>query len=277
MSLKDILVHMDDTPHCEKRMKLAIKLANQHGAKLFALFTRAGPNVLGISSHVEKCRKRHKKEGETAHKIYRKLAEKEGIDLNWHTAKFPGTDDLVTDQLVHYAQHMDMTIVGQYDHSTATGSVPSDLAERLVLETGRPTLIIPYAGEFKQIGKRVMIAWNTGRESVRAVNDAISLMQDAKKVHVVAINPRKGHKRHGDIPSADIADHLKRHGIEAEAEYMNTKELDPGNTLLSLAVDESIDLLVMGAYGHHRFRELVMGGVTREILDHMTLPVLMSH
>ncbi len=277
MSLRDILVHIDDTPHCEKRFQLALKLARRQKADLFALFTQADTNPMGISTQVDNKKKQYKRVAEAARKRYMALADKAYINLDWKTAKYPGSDDMVTEQLLHYTQHMDMAVVGQYDADTATGSIPPDLAERLVLESGRPILIIPYAGEFKTVGRRIMIAWNTGRESVRAVNDALPLMIDAKKVHVLAIDPYKKGKRHGAIPSTDIADHLHRHGVKAKADYLNTKTLDPGNTLLSLAADESMDLLVMGAYSHHPLREWILGGVTRDILRHMTIPVLMSH
>jgi nucleotide-binding universal stress UspA family protein len=183
----------------------------------------------------------------------------------------------VTDHLVFYAQHSDLVIVGQHDEEVHDGSIPKDLAERLVLETGRPVLIIPYAGTFKTLGKRVVIAWNTARESVRALNDAIPLMQDAKKVKVIAINPRGKGKRHGKVPSTDIVRHLARHGIEAQADHFSTKGVDEGNLLLNCVSDERSDLLVMGAYGHYRFRELILGDATKEILEHMTTPVLMSH
>jgi nucleotide-binding universal stress UspA family protein len=277
MSLRDILVHIDDTPQCDRRFKLALKLARKNDAELFALFTRADANLMGISTQVEKNRKQYKKMADAAHKQFQKQADKDSVSLNWQTAPYPASDDEVTNQLLYYTQHMDIAIVGQHDPANAISSVPPDLAERLVLESGRPVLVIPHAGEFKSVGKRVMVAWNTGRESVRALNDALPLMQGAKKVHILAIDPRRKGKRHGSVPSADIAGHLHRHGIKAQAEYINTKGMDASNTLLSLAADESIDLLVMGAYGHHPFRELILGGMTRDILRHMTVPVLMSH
>jgi nucleotide-binding universal stress UspA family protein len=152
-----------------------------------------------------------------------------------------------------------------------------DLAERLVIETGRPVLIIPYAGEFKTLGKRVVVSWNTSRESVRALNDSIPLIRDAKKVKVIAINPRQKGKRHGEVPSADIVQHLVRHGINAEGDHFATDGVDDGNLLLNLVSDERADLLVMGADGYHRFRELILSSATKEVLEHMTTPVLMSH
>jgi len=122
-----------------------------------------------------------------------------------------------------------------------------------------------------------VIAWNTARESVRALNDAIPLMREAQMVKVIAITPREKDKRHGEVPSIDIVRHLARHGIEAQADHFTTTGVDEGNLLLNIVSDEQADLLVMGAYGHYRFRELILGGVTKEILEHMTTPVLMSH
>ncbi len=277
MALKDILVHTDSTALSVKRFKLGLKLAKRHGATLFCLYTQATPLSLGISNNKEKRRKLHKKASDEHFALMSKLAEKAGVAIEWSTSKLPNSEDDVTDQLIHEAQHMDLVIVGQFHHKSAAGILPNDLAERLVLETGRPTLIVPYAGDFKDIGKRALVAWNTGRESVRAVNDAIPLFKEAKRVNVIAINPKKGKKRHGENPAADITAHLVRHGIPAVAEHLATKDVDAANMLLSCAADESADMIVMGAYGHHRFRELILGGVTHDILKHMTVPVLMSH
>ena len=277
MSLRDILVHVDDGPHSEKRFQLALRLARRQNAELFALFSQTAPRGLSLTTRTKEKKKRYKKIAQAVEQRCQALADKALVNLDWKTARYPRSDEMVTRQLLHYTQHMDLAIVGQHDPDRSDGTLPHDLAERLVLESGRPILVIPYAGEFKALCRRVMVAWNTGRESVRAVNDAIPLMRDAKKVHILAIDPRKKGKRHGAIPSADIADHLKRHGIKAHADYLNTRELDPGNTLLSMAADESADLLVMGAYGHHPLTEWMLGGVTRDILRHMTVPVLMSH
>lgn len=165
----------------------------------------------------------------------------------------------------------------QYDEENDDGSIPNDMPERLVLEAGRPVLVIPYAGSFETVGEKVVIAWSPGRESVRAVNDAIPLLKAAKMVKVVAINPKKRGKESDALPAIDITNHLIRHGIKAESDTFSMKELDEGNLILNTLAEEQADLLVMGAYGHNRFRELILGGVTQSIFEHMTTPVLMSH
>ncbi len=277
MALRDILVHVDQTPDCDRRMHLALQLAAAEGSGLTGLFSQANAYLESRTSGLEKRRAKHQQTSEGLRNKYQPEADAAGVDLHWETAPFDRSDDVVTDHLVFYSQHADLVIVGQHNPDKYDGSIPADMVGHLVLETGRPILVIPYAGHFPVLGERVVVAWNTARESVRAVNDAIPLMGKAKKVKVVAINPHEKGKRHGNTPSADIVKHLQRHGIPAEADHFSTGGVDEGNLLLNILSDERADLLVMGAYGRQRFRELVLGGVTQEILEHMTTPVLMSH
>ncbi|MDF1527665.1 MAG: universal stress protein, partial [Sedimenticola sp.] len=208
---------------------------------------------------------------------FMKLADKAEVKLTWITAKLPSSADQVTNQVIQQTQQADMIIVGQHDHKNADGSVPEDMPELLVLETGRPVLIIPYAGDFKTVGKKVVVAWTPGRESVRALNDALPLMSAAKKVKVVAINPKKKSKKEIGVTAEQAAAHIARHGIKTESDQFSTRGVDEGNLILNTLSDERADLLVMGAYGHHRFRELILGGVTQKVFENMTTPVLMSH
>jgi nucleotide-binding universal stress UspA family protein len=147
----------------------------------------------------------------------------------------------------------------------------------LVTSAGRPALVIPYIGAPEPFGRTVTIAWDAGREAARAVADAMPLLEKAEKVHLLTVNPRFGISGHGEEPGADIALHLARHGIQAEVNHSHARDMEVGDLVLSWLADSSSDLLVMGAYGHSRLRELVLGGVTRRLLDSMTVPVLMSH
>jgi nucleotide-binding universal stress UspA family protein len=96
-------------------------------------------------------------------------------------------------------------------------------------------------------------------------------------VTVLTIDAREGPDAHGELPGADISLHLARHGVKAEIERTVSAGLPAGDVLLSRAADFGADLLVIGAYGHSRVRELLLGGATRSILQSMTLPVLISH
>src|SRR6185369_16191284 len=109
------------------------------------------------------------------------------------------------------------------------------------------------------------------------VRDALPLLKRVKAVTVLAVNPKQGVHAHGEEPGADIALHLARHGVKVEIDHSLASDINPADEILSRASDYGSDLIVMGAYGHSRARELVLGGVTRSILAQMTVPVLMSH
>ncbi len=174
-----------------------------------------------------------------------------------------------------HARYVDLTVVGQPDRDDH--QVADAVTVTTVMTSGRPVLAIPFAGEFPTIGERVLVAWNASREAARAVNDALPLLIGAKHVTILAINPQRGVAGHGDVPAADIALHLARHGLKAEAAHTVARDISDGEALLSYAADIGADLIVAGAYGHSRARELVFGGVTRTLIAEMTAPVLLSH
>jgi nucleotide-binding universal stress UspA family protein len=137
-------------------------------------------------------------------------------------------------------------------------------------------IVVPFIRAAATIGERVLVAWDGGREAARAVNDALPILERAKSVTVLSVNPASedGSRRE---PGADISLHLARHGVKVEAQRRITTEISAGDAILNEIASKGSDLLVMGAYGHSRLRELVLGGVTRQILGSMTVPVLMSH
>jgi nucleotide-binding universal stress UspA family protein len=122
-----------------------------------------------------------------------------------------------------------------------------------------------------------VVAWDAGREAARAVNDALPILRRAKAVTVLSINPQPSYDGYGEEPGADLAVHLARHGVKVEVQHSKGEEIGVGNAILSRLADHGADLLVMGAYGHSRLRELVLGGATRRILQSMTVPTFMSH
>jgi nucleotide-binding universal stress UspA family protein len=169
----------------------------------------------------------------------------------------------------------DLIVAGQTDPEWDLSPV-MDFPEHLALESGRPVLVIPYAGRYPTIGRRVVVAWKSSRESARAVFDALPLLLGAETVHILEVKERPD-----DIstlaPDTSIAAALARHGMRPEVQTSIASEISIGDEILSRAADLDADLLVMGAYGHSRFRELVFGGTTRQIARHMTLPTLLSH
>ena len=141
----------------------------------------------------------------------------------------------------------------------------------MLVESGRPALILPYAGAIGPIGNTVLVAWKETREAARAVTCALPWLRRAGAVHVMAYGDG------ADDSMRALERYLAAQGVAATTHVRGEEEQDMGNALLSRAADVGADLLVMGSYGHSRAREWVLGGATRTILQTMTLPVLMSH
>jgi nucleotide-binding universal stress UspA family protein len=182
----------------------------------------------------------------------------------------------VADCVLPYARAADLVVASQTDPAWA-GSDRLDIANRLAMESGRPVLIVPNAGVHEQVGETVLVAWNGRREAARAVFDALPILQRAKSVKVVWVNPQSERETAQDVPAADVCAALARHAVKCEATEQVRPREGVGETLLGTAKDCNADLLVMGCYGHTRFREFVFGGASRHVLAHMSIPVLMSH
>jgi nucleotide-binding universal stress UspA family protein len=251
-------------------------MAQSHDAHLTGLYvipTTDFPAFMEVPSAFEtirQIREYREQQAETARTAFEETTKREGINAEWRC-----TDGGLIDKLYESARYADLVILGQ--HNPDDQDANQGLADRLVLEVGRPCLVIPYIGARETLGQRVLVAWNARREAVRAVNDALPILQTADRVVVLAVNPTYGESGEGDIPSADICLHLARHGVKAEAETAVAKDIDVASLLLSHAADMGADMMVMGAYGHSRLREMVLGGVSREMLQTMIVPVLMSH
>jgi nucleotide-binding universal stress UspA family protein len=281
MSYKDLLVVLDCATDTQGRIELAAGLAERFSAHLVGLYAvpspelprRAGYADLAVLEPVyREWRERSLAQADATRAAFEHAAGLRGISREWRAAA-EGRD---ADPSIH-ARYADLAILGQRDPDDDEMALVRPRPERVALASGRPILVIPYAGRFATVGHSVLVAWNAGREAARAVADALPLLIAADIVTVLAVDPETGTGGDGDIPGADIALHLARHGIKAQSERTVSAEIPTGELLLSRAADLGADLLVMGAYGHSRARELLLGGATRSILASMTIPVLMSH
>ncbi|MBN34722.1 MAG: hypothetical protein CMM46_08080 [Rhodospirillaceae bacterium] len=156
----------------------------------------------------------------------------------------------------------------------AAAGLPSDLPVFVAMSAGGPVLAIPFAGDVSIEFRKVMMCWNDSREASRAFHDSISLIGDSAKVDVVCVDPSHASDRD---PGAEMAGHLSRHGFETEAHKVDCEGLSVADALLAASADLESDLIVMGAYGHARLREVVLGGITRRVMQQMPVPVLLTH
>lgn len=278
MALKDILIHMDAAAHCEARLETAVNLAQAHGAHLIGLYIITRPRIpsfveLEVGSEVlERQMAAQRETAEDVRARFDKQVARAGIVGEWRVVEGEPVEILAL-----HARYCDVVVVSQRDPDGVVPIVDEEMPDRLILSAGRPVLVVPYVGSYPVIGRRVMVAWDASRLAARAVNDALPVLRAADKVTIMAVNPKDADAGHGDIPGADIALHLARHGVEAVAQHTVSDEVDIADMLLSRGADDGTDLFVMGAYGHPRWRELVLGGVTRDMLGHATQPVMMSH
>jgi nucleotide-binding universal stress UspA family protein len=278
MPYKTLLVHVDGGARAPVRIDVAARLARRFDAHLIGLHALTVVKLPGYArvameggAGIEEFQAKAATEAaRQAEQIFSRGVNAVGLSkTEWRASR----GDAAEVAPIH-ARYADLVVVGQPNPSDESGVEP-ELAERLVLAAGRPVVVVPYAGTFAEIGRRVLVAWNAGREATRALTDAIPMLREAKEAHVIAFNPVGA--PHGEVPGADIGLYLARHGIKVNVSQQTAEDVDVGNQLLSRAADLDADLIVMGAYGHSRMKELVLGGVTRTVLESMTVPVLMSH
>lgn len=278
MPYKTILVHLDESPRVQERIKLAANIAmadNAHliGAAMIGMSTLPYQSNLAESDpslvkHIEFLRA----------KAVHAVSEFEPVAQNMGVLSYEGrvVDGEASEGISLQARYCDLVIVGQADLDEPAPSVPPDFAQHVVMHSGRPVLIVPSKGEFPSVGKKVLISWDASRGATCAVTDAIPLLQHADVVQVAVFNAEERTAAHGEEPGADLALFLARHGIKVEV-LPSQAGRDVGGALLSLATGLDADLIVMGGYGHSRFRQMLLGGVTRSVMAGMTIPVMMSH
>ncbi len=294
MALRDILVCLDATDAGAARLRLAAGLARQHRANLSASFVMpedifgASPfgafRVPGVTAGSDEGRMvagspgalllAEPPRGPTPVEIveghFRDAVWPQMIEGGWHQLR--ASEGAALTEL---ARASDLVIVGQSagDRRGISHFRPEDL----VVACGRPLLVVPYAGHFATVGRRVLIAWDGTREAARAAHDALPLIGDAETVTVVTVQAQEARFGRHWLSLDRIVRHLEHHGLAARGEETVRGGIPIADVLLSRAADLAADLIVAGAYHHSQLREALVGGVSRDLLDHMTVPLLMSH
>jgi nucleotide-binding universal stress UspA family protein len=281
MAYKTILAHCNDKARLRRVLEPAVELAGAFEAHLTglsitppAVVVPAGmpgaPETVIVDDH---CRA-YRAENPEMKATFEAMVRSRSLPAEWRDLE-AGTRT-VADVALEHAHAADLIVAAQTDAKWA-GSGHLDVADRLVVESGRPVLIVPNEGKPGATARKILVAWNARREAARAVFDALPLLQRAEEVKVIWVNPQSEDALAQDVPAADICVTLARHGVKCEAAEAVRPYANVGRTLLACAQDFGADLLVMGCYGHSRLREFVLGGASEHVLKSMTIPVLMSH
>ncbi len=286
MKLRDLLVVLDGSPRSEVVLGVALDLARRHDAHLTGFcplevlmpanlaFALGGyPALTSLQGAANQIEDEALAKAAIIEAGFREQLARNELRGDWQIGR-----GAVGEAVARRARTADLVVLGQVDPDNRLPPTARNLVEDVLMDSGRPLLLVPFAGRFDTIGTNVMIGWNATREAARAAHDALLLIEPTAKVTVLTVERGRSGVEPQEMPGADIAEHLARHGLQVSAARTATDgSIGDADALLSYASDVGTDLLVVGGYGHSRARELVLGGVSRGLLQHMTVPLLISH
>ncbi len=270
MALKDMLLHIDHSPGYPERLDLAIGLALTHQAHLKGIYAVSHAYYAPSDG-------RDAGAARQAEEMFKERTSRAGVSAEWLYVDWNVIGVSVTEILSRYSYYSDLMIVGQPASSQTESSATYDLSA-LGLGAACPLLVVPRSGGFTLTGSRVMVAWRSGREASRSIRDAMPILEKAQLVGVVTIDsPDEENPSFLDDDVSNIRSHLAQHQVAADHEHIYAGfDITVGDLLLNHAFEKKIDLLVMGAFtASHRGYSL--SPVAKHLLNHMTVPMLISH
>lgn len=274
-----IAIHLNHDSDCKRRLQAAIQLAAEHKAELIGIYPSelaAGymheDTVIPEEIH-QLLRNQAALERTEVQKLFTQETAAAGIRAQWRTPQ--GSPD---EALAMHARYCDLLIMSKADNKDTVAAIIPNLPEAVVMAAGRPVLMIPAVGEIRPIGRRILFCWDHRRESARAFMDAAPILQSCSELVVLTVDPQPDNLRRKDLRENDFADYCAALGYPKPREIFKESEgLGIGNVILNSATNHGSDLIIMGAYGHSRMRQWVMGGASRTLLSSMTVPILLSH
>lgn len=281
MSFKDIEVFVDCGKQGVQRGRFAIAFARRHEAHLtiFAfvptaiVFAYGEPGVVAAvpASYFDDQRKKTRR-------LFDELkaeADRQGVSLDVQLLEGVAGD--LPRMLLQVARYADLMIVGQPEEG-ALWSSSGETISRLLMDSGRPVLVVPRKLVTEKAISTIIAAWDGSAEATRSFHDALPLLKSAQKIILYAGGALETRDVGGDDkPGEAIARHLSHHGIDMEVRQVSDEDLGVGELIVARALSEEADLVVMGGFHHSRLRELLIGGVTKSVLEDMAVPVFMSH
>lgn len=266
--LTDIIVHMDRGAGCTARLMAAIDLASRHGARLQGLYVITHPHYTSSSSYLS--------DFAQVREFFINATSKAGIEAEWLLIDWNTVGTPLAEIVIDHSHYADTILVGQPTqlHSRRTSL---DFHERLILGAGRPIVVFPACGDIFQFGQRIMVAWKGGRESVRAVNDALPFLQTAAEVNLVAMVTNRDEQAREEQAMSLLQQHLARYRVKTDSETIIIQKGTLTELLLEQAGQKNADLIVTGGFSYKSNRAPVLSPLTRELLVKAPVPLLISH
>jgi len=274
--IKDVIVKLEQQARDPAR-DFAISVARTLGAHLAGVAFAFVPEFPGyqqfprdvlteIMAHSENA-------AQAAIDRFDAAARQSEISREHRTLKARGVD--APSVLATLARRFDLSVLMQSETNLVDND---DMIEASLLESGRPLVVVPYIQREELQLDRVVCCWDGSRAATRAINDALPLLVRAGTVELLIVLNEKTSRDEHEIRGIEIAKHLARHDVkQLQIQTTSAADIDVTGAILSYVADRSAKLIVMGGYGHSRLREIILGGVTRDILKSMTVPILMSH
>lgn len=278
MTIRDVLVYVDDTPAGRTRAEAAVRLADRHQARIAGVFLRSefqgsfwATDAVSYAASIDlgQIIREHDRSvtaaSEAARQSFEAFAAERSVDSEWLVVN--GDTD---GPLIDLARRFDLTVMPIRGRPILSENVVT--AAGIALSSGGPVLALPDSGYPVDLGRRVMVAWKNSRESARALRDAWPLLTAAEDVHVVCVS------QDGELsPDGDLQRHFERHGIKAKLTVTTDAAMPPSEALRREAAALNADLIVMGVYGRSRLSEVVFGGVSGELLARPPAAFLFAH
>lgn len=275
MDYKDILVFIDDGASNIERVKAVFQLAKDFNARLTGvtlaaltpehLKTKDGKALVRMSEQAAEKRMDE----------FLQMAEQAGIDASMRIMH--GDQSTASKKMAQYSRNFDLVVLRQANPQKKNFDMLEEVAEKVILLSGRPVFFMPYIGAHRIPCQRAMIAWDGTPAATRTVHDAIPMLKDLEKVMILVVREGKNKTAKGELLVNDLVDHLSRHGVNAEVNRTSSGTFDVPTVILNVIAENDMDLLIMGGYGTPSLKQKIFGGVTRTLLSTMLTPVFMSH
>jgi nucleotide-binding universal stress UspA family protein len=280
MTYKTLLVSLNEIERLDAVLGLTASLAADQRAHVIGLYVIPAPAVYpAVGPYVvpevfDGLTRYFEEQSKNARSKFDALLKGSKLSGQWLEVK--ALAPILSETVSEVGRIADLVVVSEVNRDGKNG-VELDFVENVILGTGRPVLILPRKAALAFDPGIIVCGYNGSKEAARAVHDAVPLLKKASDVRLLWVDPATEAASSGIEPGADMAESLKRHGIKARAEAVESGGANPAETVMAKARELGAGIIVLGAYGHSRIREFVLGGATRHALSTMTVPLLMSH